>query len=163
MGVSTAGACSDTFTVVGPSFSPGHTLCGTLTGQHCNSIWMENFKKYIYLTTFYTSICWKCSCHNYHKIDIYYWNNYDHSNLECKSISNRMLFQNEVLLLWNLCMCMWGWFAMSGSLDQFKHVIYNLFGSVLQKPHFSLIHSGVFWAFILESLFWKFNLLLVAF
>ena len=119
--------------------------------------------KNIYLTTFYTSICWKCSCHNYHKIDIYNWNNYDHSNLECKSISNRMLFQNEVLLLWNLCMCMWGWFAMSGSLDQFKHVIYNLFGSVLQKPHFSLIHSGVFWAFILESLFWKFNLLLVAF
>ena len=117
MGVSTAGACSDTFTVVGPSFSPGHTLCGTLTGQHCNSIWMENFKKYIYLTTFYTSICWKCSCHNYHKIDIYDWNNYDHSNLECKSISNRMLFQNEVLLLWNVlsvCTHMWGWFAMSG-------------------------------------------------
>jgi len=39
LGVSTAGACSDTFTVVGPSFSPGHTLCGTLTGQH---LYVEN-------------------------------------------------------------------------------------------------------------------------
>ena len=34
LGVSTAGACSDTLAIVGPSFAPGHTLCGTLTGSH---------------------------------------------------------------------------------------------------------------------------------
>ena len=52
LGVSTAGACSDTLAIVGPSFAPGHTLCGTLTGSHSKYIWMEKLIEIVFMKFF---------------------------------------------------------------------------------------------------------------